>query len=311
MKLVRYGAAGREKPGLIDADGALRSLAAIVPDITGDVLAPARLRKLQRLDPRTLPKVRGAPRLGPPVANVGKLIGIGFNYADHAARAGMAIPTEPLIFMKAVSAIGGPHDPILIPPGAEKTDWEVELAFVIGAQATRVPERLALSHIAGYLICNDVTERSYQFDRGGTYDKGKGCDSFAPLGPWLVTADEVPDPQGLDLWLERNGERMQSSTTAHMVFGVAFILSYVSRFMTLLPGDIVTTGTPLGTGFSRKPPIFLKAGDNLCLGITGLGRQSQTCMPAVDHEHRNQTRRDNRTPPLRPRRRKPARLSAG
>ncbi len=285
MKLVRYGAAGREKPGLIDSGGTLRSLAAIIPDVSGATLSPAQLRKLKRLRPDALPKVRGTPRLGPPVAKVGKLIGIGFNYADHTARAGMTLPTEPLIFMKAVSAINGPNDPIVIPPGAEKTDWEVELAFVIGSKASRVKERDALSHIAGYLICNDVTERSYQFDRGGTYDKGKGCDSFAPLGPWLVTADEVPDPQALDLRLERNGERMQSGTTAHMVFSVAFILSYVSRFMTLLPGDIVTTGTPLGTGFSRKPPIFLKAGDRLRLAITGanglsLGEQDLRCIAA-------------------------------
>jgi len=282
MKLVRYGAAGREKPGLIDADGALRSLAGIVPDISGATLAPAQLRKLRRLKAATLPKVRGTPRLGPPVAQVGKLIGIGFNYADHTARAGMELPKEPLIFTKAVTAINGPGDAIVIPPGAEKTDWEAELAFVVGTKASHVSEKSALGHIAGYLICNDVTERSYQFDRGGTYDKGKGCDSFAPLGPWLVTADEVPDPQALDLWLDLNGTRMQSGTTAHMVFSVAFILSYISQFMTLLPGDIVTTGTPLGTGFSRKPPVFLKAGDRLRLGIgaTGisLGEQNLRCV---------------------------------
>ncbi len=271
MKLVRYGTAGREKPGLIDADGALRSLAGIVPDISGATLAPAQLRKLRRLKTAALPKVRGKPRLGPPVAQVGKLIGIGFNYADHTARAGMELPKEPLIFTKAVTAINGPSDAIVIPPGAEKTDWEAELAFVIGTRASQVKERDALSHIAGYLVCNDVTERSYQFDRGGTYDKGKGCDSFAPLGPWLVTADEVPDPQALDVWLDLNGTRMQSGSTAHMVFGVAFILAYVSQFMTLLPGDIVTTGTPLGTGFSRKPPVFLKPGDRLNLGISGAG----------------------------------------
>lgn len=283
MKLVRYGAAGREKPGLIDSGGALRSLAGIVPDISGATLSPAQLRKLQRLKTDVLPKVRGTPRLGPPVAAVGKLIGIGFNYADHTARAGMTLPAEPLIFMKATSAINGPGDAILIPPGAMKTDWEVELAFVIGTRASQVKERDALSHIAGYLICNDVTERSYQFDRGGTYDKGKGCDSFAPLGPWLVTAEEVPDPQALDLWLDLNGARMQSGNTRAMVFGIAFILSYVSRFMTLLPGDIVTTGTPLGTGFSRKPPVFLKAGDRLRLGISGpgnlsLGEQTLRCI---------------------------------
>jgi 2-keto-4-pentenoate hydratase/2-oxohepta-3-ene-1,7-dioic acid hydratase in catechol pathway len=280
MKLVRYGAAGRERPGLIDADGRLRSLAGVIPDLGGTQLSPIALRKLQRLKPERLPLVRGKPRLGPPVANIGKLIGIGFNYADHTARAGMTLPTEPLIFMKAVTAINGPNDPIRIPKGAQKVDWECELAFVIGTKATRVKERDALTHIAGYLVCNDVTERSYQFDRGGTYDKGKGCDSFAPLGPWLVTRDEVPDPQTLDLWLDRNGARMQTGTTAHMVFGVAFILSYVSQFMTLMPGDVVTTGTPLGTGFSRKPPIFLKPGDRLSLGISGLGSQTQVCRTA-------------------------------
>ena len=280
MKLVRYGASGREKPGLIDADGRLRSLAGIVSDFGGTQLSPLALRKLQRLKPELLPLVRGKPRFGPPVADIGKLIGIGFNYAEHTARAGMSLPTEPLIFMKAVTAISGPNDPIRIPKGAQKVDWEVELAFVIGTKAARVKERDALSHIAGYLVCNDVTERSYQFDRGGTYDKGKGCDSFAPLGPWLVTRDEVPDPQALDLWLDRNGTRMQTGTTAHMVFGVAFILSYVSQFMTLMPGDVVTTGTPLGTGFSRKPPIFLKPGDRLSLGIGGLGAQTQACRSA-------------------------------
>lgn len=280
MKLVRYGAAGREKPGLIDTDGRLRSLAGVIPDIGGTRLSPRALRKLQRLKPERLPLVRGKPRFGPPVADIGKLIGIGFNYADHIARAGMTLPTEPLIFMKAITAIGGPNDPIRIPKGAKKTDWECELAFVIGTKATRVKRRDALLHIAGYLICNDVTERSYQFDRGGTYDKGKGCDTFAPLGPWLVTRDEVPDPQALDLWLDHNGARMQTGTTAHMVFSVAFILSYVSQFMTLMPGDVVTTGTPLGTGFSRKPPIFLKAGDRLSLGISGLGTQTQICRTA-------------------------------
>lgn len=278
MKLVRYGASGREKPGLIDAEGGLRSLSAVVPDIDGATLSPSGLRKLQRLDPGKLPKVRGTPRLGPPVGRVGKLIGIGFNYADHTARAGMTLPTEPLIFMKAVSAISGPNDPILIPPGSEKTDWEAELAFVIGTKASHVAEADALAYIAGYLACNDVTERSYQFDRGGTYDKGKGCDSFAPLGPWLVTRDEIPDPQALDLWLDLNGTRMQAGSTADMVFPVAFILSYVSRFMTLWPGDVITTGTPLGTGFSRKPPIFLKAGDRLINGVSGLGEQAHICV---------------------------------
>lgn len=279
MKLVRYGAPGREKPGMIDAAGSLRALSAVIPDIAGASLSRAMLKKLLHLDPEQLPKVNGKPRLGPPVTAVGKLIGIGFNYADHTARAGMTLPAEPLMFMKATSAITGPADSIAIPLGAQKTDWEVELAFVIGSKATRVKEQDALQHIAGYLICNDVSERSYQFDRGGTYDKGKGCDSFAPLGPWLVTRDEVPDPQALDLWLDVNGERMQTGNTQSMVFSVAFILSYLSQFMTLWPGDVVTTGTPLGTGFSRKPPRFLGAGDRLRLGITGLGEQNLICVP--------------------------------
>lgn len=277
MRLIRYGAAGSEKPGLIDAAGELRSLADVIPDISGASLLPDKLDQLQRLDFDRLPIVPTSVRLGPPVASTGKLIGIGFNYADHTERAGMTLPTEPLMFMKATSAITGPQDVILMPPGAEKVDWEVELAFVIGSKATRVPESDALRHIAGYLICNDVTERSYQFDRGGTYDKGKGCDSFAPLGPWLVTRNEIPDPQALDLWLDVNGERMQTGHTGSMVFSVAFILSYISHFMTLWPGDIVTTGTPLGTGFSRKPPRFLRPGDRLRLGITGLGEQNLIC----------------------------------
>jgi 2-keto-4-pentenoate hydratase/2-oxohepta-3-ene-1,7-dioic acid hydratase in catechol pathway len=267
---------------MIDAAGSLRSLSDIVPDFSGANLSPTVIRKLRRLDANALPKVKGKPRLGPPVSGVGKLIGIGFNYADHTARAGMTLPTEPLMFMKATSSITGPVDSIMIPPGSQKTDWEVELAFAIGSKAIRVEEKDALQHIAGYLICNDVSERSYQFDRGGTYDKGKGCDSFAPLGPWLVTRDEIADPQELDLWLEVNGERMQTGNTHSMVFSVAFILSYLSQFMTLWPGDVVTTGTPLGTGFSRKPPRFLNVGDQLRLGITGLGEQHLTCIPHPD-----------------------------
>ena len=289
MKLVRYGAAGREKPGLIDAAGKLRDLSPVVDDIAGAVLSPAGLKKLSRIRPETLRPVRGSLRLGPPVAQVGKLIGIGFNYAIHAARAGMTLPTEPLIFMKATSAIIGPNDAIVIPKGSEKTDWEVELALVIGSRASHVAEAAALSHIAGYLVCNDVSERSYQFDRGGTYDKGKGCDTFAPLGPWLVTRDEIPDPQALDLSLDVNGERMQTGNSRDMVFGIATIVSYVSQFMTLWPGDIITTGTPPGAGFGQKPQRFLKAGDRIHLGISGLGEQNLRCV-AFDRSRKRSSR---------------------
>ncbi|HLB79830.1 MAG TPA: fumarylacetoacetate hydrolase family protein, partial [Dongiaceae bacterium] len=275
MKLVRYGPAGREKPGLVDAAGGLRDLSGRLGDIDGAALAPARLEELRAIDPARLPAVPGTPRLGPPVAGIGKIVAVGLNYADHAAESGLPIPAEPVLFMKATSAIAGPNDGIVIPKGSEKTDWEVELALVIGSVARYVEKRDALAHLAGYTICNDVSERAFQLERGGTWDKGKGCDSFAPLGPWLATTDEIPDPQRLDMWLDVNGERMQRGSTATMVFGVAHLVSYISRFMTLMPGDVVITGTPPGVGMGRKPPRYLKPGDTVALGIVGLGEQRQ------------------------------------
>jgi len=279
MKLVRYGAPGREQPGLIDGEGTLRGLGGRIADIDGETLAPARLEHLRAIDPRTLPAVPGQPRLGPPVARVGKIVAIGLNYSDHAAETGAKIPSEPIIFMKATSAISGPFDSIVIPRDSVKTDWEVELAVVIGTEARYVEERDALRHVAGYMICNDVSEREFQTERGGQWDKGKGCDSFAPLGPWLVTADEVPDPQALDMWLDVNGQRMQTGATGTMIFGVATLISYVSRFMSLQPGDVLTTGTPPGVGLAKKPPRFLQPGDTVSLGVAGLGEQRQTCVP--------------------------------
>lgn len=278
MKLVRYGPAGQEKPGLIDGTGVLRDLSGRVRDIDGATLAPERLAELKAIDPATLPKVPGNPRLGPPVAGVGKIVAVGLNFSDHAAESGMEAPAEPILFMKAVTALSGPNDPVVIPPGAEKTDWEVELAIVIGSRARHVEERNALSYVAGYTICNDVSERAYQLERLGQWVKGKSYDSFAPLGPWLVTTDEIPDPQSLHMWLEVNGERMQDGSTATMIFGVAHLVSYISRFMTLMPGDVIPTGTPPGVGMGRKPPRFLKPGDVMRLGIDGLGEQRQECV---------------------------------
>jgi 2,4-didehydro-3-deoxy-L-rhamnonate hydrolase len=278
MKLVRYGRPGREKPGLIDADGKLRDLSKHVADIGGAALSPAGLKKLARLKPASLPVVRSKPRLGAPVAGIGKVVAIGLNYSDHAAESGMAIPKEPIVFAKATSSITGPDDEVTIPKDSVKSDWEVELAIAIGSVARHVPEKRALDYVAGYLICNDVSEREFQLERGGTWDKGKGCDSFCPLGPWLVTTDEIADPQDLDMWLDVSGERMQSGNTRTMIFGVAHIVSYVSRFMTLLPGDIITTGTPPGVGAGKKPPRFLKPGDVMTLGIAGLGEQRQKCV---------------------------------
>ncbi len=278
MKLVRYGPVGQEKPGLIDGAGALRDLSGRVRDIDGATLAPERLAELKAIDPATLPKVPGNPRLGPPVAGVGKIVAVGLNFSDHAAESGMEAPAEPILFMKAVTALSGPNDPVVIPPGAEKTDWEVELAVVIGSVARHVEERHALSYVAGYTICNDVSERAYQLERLGQWVKGKSYDSFAPLGPWLVTTDEIPDPQSLRMWLEVNGERMQDGSTATMIFGVAHLVSYISRFMTLMPGDVIPTGTPPGVGMGRKPPRFLKPGDVMRLGIDGLGEQRQECV---------------------------------
>lgn len=275
MKLVRYGRPGKEKPGLFDEQGRLRDLSGVLADIDGAALSDKALKKLARIDYKTLPLVRGTPRLGVPVKGVGKFIGIGLNYADHAAETGLPLPAEPIVFMKAVSCLSGPDDPVMIPPGSKKTDWEVELGVVIGKRAQHVSEADALTHVAGYCVVNDVSERAYQFERGSQWDKGKGCDSFGPVGPWLVTRDEVPDVQSLDLYLELNGKRMQSGSTSTMIFTVAQIVSYLSRFMTLEPGDIIATGTPPGVGVARVPQRFLKRGDRLRLGIAGLGEQQQ------------------------------------
>jgi len=275
MKLVRYGPPGAEKPGLIDRQGALRDLSGEIADIDGAALQPAALAHLGSLDPARLAKVAGRPRLGPPVARIGKVVAIGLNYADHAAEAGLKVPKEPIVFMKATSSIVGPDDAVVIPRGSQKSDWEVELAVAIGRPASYVEEADAMSHVAGYLTCNDVSEREYQTERSGQWDKGKGCDSFCPLGPWLVTRDEIPDPQALDLWLELNGERVQKGNTRTMVFGVAHLVHYVSQFMSLQPGDIITTGTPPGVGMGMKPPRFLKPGDSMRLGVAGLGEQTQ------------------------------------
>ncbi|MCK5910648.1 MAG: fumarylacetoacetate hydrolase family protein [Caulobacter sp.] len=276
MKLLRYGPKGSEKPGLLDADGKIRDLSGHVPDITGAQLSPASLKTLASIDPATLPLVEGAPRYGCPVAGVSKFIAVGLNFADHAAESNLPIPEEPVIFTKAVSCIQGPNDPVMLPKGSLKTDWEVELGVVIGSRARYVSEAEALGYVAGYVLINDVSERAFQIERGGTWDKGKGCDTFGPIGPWLVTADEVPDPQNLPMWLDVNGQRMQTGNTRTMIFTVAQIVSYLSRFMTLEPGDVITTGTPPGVGMGRKPaPVFLKPGDVMQLGIEGLGEQKQ------------------------------------
>ncbi|MBK6926594.1 MAG: fumarylacetoacetate hydrolase family protein [Comamonadaceae bacterium] len=279
MKLVRYGKPGKEKPGLIDSDGRLRDLSAVVADIGPDQLSDAALARLRKLKTDTLPLVKGSPRMGCPVAGIGKFIAIGLNYADHAAEAGMPIPAEPIVFMKATSCIQGPDDPVMLPKGSKKSDWEVELGVVIGRQARHVSQKDALSHVAGYCVVNDVSERAFQIERGGTWDKGKGCDTFGPIGPWLVTRDEIANPQRLDLWLDLNGHRMQNGNTRTMIFSVAKVVSYVSQFMTLMPGDVITTGTPPGVGMGMKPPVFLKKGDVLTLGVQGLGTQRQLVVP--------------------------------
>ncbi|MDZ4252013.1 MAG: fumarylacetoacetate hydrolase family protein [Sulfuritalea sp.] len=274
MKLVRFGPRGREKPGLIDAAGTLRDLSAHVTGIGWNELAAAGLKRLRALNPATLPKVRGTPRLGVPFTGISKIVGIGLNYRAHALEAKMPIPAEPVVFMKATTCISGPNDPILMPIGSSKLDWEVELGLVIGRETRNVTEARALDHLAGYCVFHDVSERAFQLERGGQWDKGKGCDSFGPIGPWLVTRDEVPDPQALRLWLDVNGERMQDSSTADMIFSCAEIVSYVSRFMTLLPGDVICTGTPQGVGMGRGR--FLQLGDTVRLGVAGLGQQQQT-----------------------------------
>jgi 2-keto-4-pentenoate hydratase/2-oxohepta-3-ene-1,7-dioic acid hydratase in catechol pathway len=275
MKLARYGRAGKEKPALVDHAGKLRDLSDVVADIDADTLSPRALARLAKLKPESLPAVRGAPRLGPCLREVGNFIAIGLNYSDHAAESGMPVPKEPLLFNKAPSSVVGPNDDTMIPKGSTKTDWEVELAIVIGSRASYVSEADALAHVAGYCICNDVSEREYQHDRSGQWVKGKSAPTFGPLGPWLVTPDEIKDVQELGMWLDVNGERMQTGSTATMVFGVRTLVSYISQFMTLEPGDVITTGTPPGVGAGKKPPRFLKAGDTVTLGIDGLGQQTQ------------------------------------
>ena len=276
MKLVRFGAAGKEKPGLIDTSGVLRDLSKVVADIGPEQLSDAALARLRKVDAKRLPAVKGSPRFGPPVAGVGKFIAIGLNYRDHAVESGAPIPKEPVVFMKAVTCIHGPDDPVMLPKGSKKTDWEVELGVVIGARARYIKKREALDHVAGYCIVNDVSEREFQLERGPQWDKGKGCDTFGPMGPWLVTRDEIANVQKLGLWLDLNGKRTQTGNTKTMIFNIATIVSYLSEFMTLLPGDVITTGTPPGVGLGMKPePVYLKRGDVMRLGIDGLGEQTQ------------------------------------
>lgn len=277
MKLLRYGPAGHEQPGLLDSQGTLRSLVGTIPDLAAAQLAADSLARLAALNPATLPVVTGAPRLGVPVAGTRKFIAIGLNYADHAAESNLPVPTEPVVFTKAVTCLQGPNDEVMLPRDSKKTDWEVELGVVIGTTTRYVPEHEALAHVAGYCVVNDLSEREYQIDRGGTWDKGKGCDTFGPVGPWLVTRDEAGDVQNLDMWLDVNGQRMQSGNTRTMIFGVAALVSYLSCFMTLEPADIITTGTPPGVGMGHKPsPIYLRPGDRIRLGIEKLGEQNQT-----------------------------------
>ncbi|MBL0404946.1 fumarylacetoacetate hydrolase family protein [Microvirga aerilata] len=283
MKLVRFGAAGQEKPGLIDANGQVRDLSGIIPDITGATLSSEHLDRVRQADPDTLPLAPSGERLGACVGQVRNFIAIGLNYADHAAETGAAIPAEPIVFNKAPSCIVGPNDDVIIPRKSVKTDWEVELAIVIGERASYVGANEALEFVAGYCVCNDVSEREYQLERGGTWTKGKGCPTFGPLGPWLVTRDEIPDAQNLSMWLDVNGERMQNGSTRTMIFNVAQIVSYVSHFMILEPGDVITTGTPPGVGMGMKPPRYLKAGDVVSLGIEGLGEQRQRFVAFEDN----------------------------
>jgi len=276
MKLLRYGPIGQEKPGALDRDGVLRDLSGELPDLSAQHLGRASLQRLRKLDLSALPKVAGQPRMGVPVAGIGKFIAVGLNYADHAAEAALPVPKEPVLFTKAISCLTGPDDDVMLPRGSVKSDWEVELGVFIGTRARYVEERNALDYVAGYSVVNDVSEREYQIERGGTWDKGKGCDTFGPVGPYLVTADEVGDPQNLALWLDLNGQRRQNGSTRTMIFGVATLVSYISRFMTLEPGDLVTTGTPPGVGMGVKPePLYLKPGDVMTLGIERLGQQTQ------------------------------------
>jgi len=275
MKLLRYGPPGEEKPGLLDSTGAIRDLSGVVPDISKDTLLPHSLDRLRQIDPATLPRVSGAPRLGPCVGHVGKFICIGLNYSDHAAESNMPVPAEPIVFMKATSCIIGPNDDVVIPRGSLKTDWEVELGVVIGTPAKYAAEADALSHVAGYCVVNDLSERAYQLEGTGQWVKGKSADTFGPIGPWLVTPDEVPEWNNLGMWLDVDGHRYQDGSTRTMIFGVPHLISYLSRFMSLQSGDVITTGTPPGVGHGKKPPVYLRAGDEMRLGVEGLGEQRQ------------------------------------
>jgi len=279
MKLLRFGNRGQEKPGALDSEGQIRDLSGVVADIAGVALLPDSLEGLRQIDLRTLPLVAGSPRLGPCIGSVGKFLCIGLNYSDHAAESSMAVPAEPVLFMKATSAICGPNDDVVIPRGSQKTDWEVELGVVIGKETRYVREEDALSHVAGYCVVDDLSERAFQLEGTGQWVKGKSADTFGPIGPWLVTADEVPDPQSLRLWLDVDGHRYQNGSTSTMVFGVAHLVGYLSRFMSLQPGDIISTGTPPGVGLGQKPPTYLRAGNVLMLGIEGLGQQRQLVVP--------------------------------
>ena len=275
MKLLRYGTAGREKPGLLDSNNQIRDLSGIVPDIAREALLPDALDRLRMLDPATLPVVKGAQRIGPCVGQVGKFICVGLNYSDHAAESGMAVPAEPILFMKATSSIVGPDDDILLPRGSQKTDWEVELGVVIGKPGKYVSEADSLAHVAGYCVVHDISERAYQLEGTGQWVKGKSADTFGPIGPWLVTTDEVPDPGNLRLWLDLDGTRRQDGSTKTLIFGVQYLVSYISRFMSLQSGDVITTGTPPGVGHGQKPPVYLRAGNEVRLGVEGLGEQRQ------------------------------------
>jgi 2-keto-4-pentenoate hydratase/2-oxohepta-3-ene-1,7-dioic acid hydratase in catechol pathway len=275
MKLLRYGVPGQERPAILASDGSIRDLSSVVPDLAGQWLLPESMEKLRNLNISTLPKVPGQPRIGPCVGEVGKFVCIGLNYSDHAAESGMAVPREPVVFMKATSSIVGPNDDVVIPRGAEKADWEVELGVVIGKPAKYVEQADALSHVAGYCVVNDLSERAFQLEGTGQWVKGKSADTFGPIGPWLVTPDEVPDPQNLDMWLEVDGHRYQNGSTKTMVFGVAYLVSYLSRFMSLQTGDVISTGTPPGVGLGQKPPVYLRPGNRIRLSVKGLGEQNQ------------------------------------
>ena len=282
MKLLRYGESGHERPGMIDSSGEIHDLSGILPDLSSEYLSADSLDRLRQLDPASLPLIDGTPRVGPCVGKVGKFVCIGLNYSDHAAESGMAVPAEPVLFMKATSAICGPNDDVIIPRGSTKSDWEVELGVVIGKEAKYVTLHDALSHVAGYCVVNDLSERAFQLEGTGQWVKGKSADTFGPIGPWLVTPDEVPDPQNLDMWLEVDGHRYQNGNTRTMVFGVAYLVSYLSRFMSLQPGDIISTGTPPGVGLGQKPPVYLRPGNTIKLGIEGLGQQTQQVVACPD-----------------------------